>query len=59
MTDNCIKQIEELEKNDETFERLSVEQLLYSAIKGSGIEDVKYVLDNTNWDEMILKGKQL
>ena len=32
MTDNCIKQVEKLEKENEAFERLSAEQLLYSAI---------------------------
>ncbi len=59
MTDNCIKKVEELEKSSNAFDDLTVEQLLYSAIKGTSIEDVKYVIDNTDWAEMILKGKKL
>ena len=53
MTDNCIKVVDKLEEENEIFEGLSVEQLLYSAIKGSDIEDVKYVLENTDWSKVI------
>lgn len=51
MTDKCIKQVDQLQQDSEVFSDLSVEQLLYSAIVGAGIEDVKYVLENTDWSE--------
>ena len=53
MTEGCKKTIENLEKTNQVFNSLSVEQLLYSAIKGTSIEDVEYVLDNTNWKDYI------
>jgi len=63
MTPNCIKQIEKLEDECNAtvgdkflFTDLSAEQLLYAAIKGVGFDDVKYVLENTDWDKY-LKGK--
>lgn len=49
MTDNCIKEVDELQQSSEEFNDLSVEQLLYSAICGTDLEDVRYVLDNTDW----------
>ncbi len=53
MTKQCIQIVDKFEEDNEVFEGLSVEQLLYSAIKGSDIEDVRYVLENTKWDEWI------
>lgn len=52
MTKNCIDAVNEFEKENNTFADLSVEQLLYSAIKGTGIEDVKWVLESTDWEKL-------
>jgi hypothetical protein len=59
MTDNCIKKVHKMEEENEEFGDLSVEQLLYSAIKGSDFDDVKYVLEHTDWELMISKGKAI
>ena len=57
MTNSCIKTVHELSKASETFADLSIEQLLLAAINGSAgmVEDVRYVLENTNWEPHILK----
>jgi hypothetical protein len=51
MTDNCIKKVDALQQESEIFNELSVEQLLYSAVIGAGYDDVKYVLENTDWSK--------
>lgn len=51
MTPKCIKRVERLEAESTAFAELSVEQLLYAAIKGSGLDDVRHVLDTTDWDK--------
>lgn len=53
MTKNCIKIVNELDKTNEVFNSLSAEQLLYAAIKGTSLEDVRYVLEDTNWKDLI------
>lgn len=49
MTKDCIKQVDALQQESEAFNDLSVEQLLYSAISGTSLEDVRSVLENTDW----------
>jgi len=51
MTKNCIKQVKRLYKESEDFQDLSVEQLLYAAIVGTDYEEVKTVLETTNWSK--------
>ena len=45
MTKNCIKQVDDLQQESEVFCDLSVEQLLYAAIKGTSIEEVGYIFN--------------
>lgn len=49
------KDIEEIEKVDSLIEDLSVEQLLYVAIRDTDYKMVEYVLKNTNWEELFEK----
>lgn len=49
MTKDCIKKVDDLQQESNIFCDLSVEQLLYSAISGTDYEDVKHVLENTDW----------
>ena len=51
MTPNCMKEVKKLEEESQTFDSLSVEQLLYAAIVGTDLGEVKYVLENTDWAE--------
>jgi hypothetical protein len=51
MTNKCIKKVDALQQESEAFNDLSVEQLLYSAIIGTSYEDVKFVLENTDWSK--------
>ena len=51
MTNRCIKEIDGLQQENEAFSDLSIEQLLYSCIAGSGYEDTRFVLENTDWSE--------
>lgn len=53
MTPDCIKKVEGLYAKNEVFEDLSIEQLLYSAIKGTGLSEVKMVLDDTDWSKWL------
>lgn len=66
MTPDCIKRLEYLEDQATTiseadissdgvftFIDLSVEQLLYAAIKATSIEEVRAVLEVTDWDYWI------
>lgn len=50
MTPNCITQVEDLTKTNEVFAGLTVEQLLYAAIKDTDYETVLGVLTTTNWE---------
>lgn len=49
------KDIEEIEKVDSLIEDLSVEQLLYVAIRDTDYETVEIVLKTTNWEELFEK----
>lgn len=53
MTDNCIKDVLALQEKSEEFNDMTVEQLLYSCIAGTGVKDTLWVLMNTNWDEYL------
>ena len=53
MTPNCIQQIENLTKTNEVFAGLTVEQLLYAAIKDTDYETVMCVLQTTKWEVRI------
>jgi len=62
MTPECIQQIKDIENAEfETlagegpFTALSIEQLLYAAIKSTSIEEVRTVLEVTDWDRWIVK----
>ena len=58
MTESCIKIIDKLQQENEAFCDLSIEQLLYCCIVGSGYEDTKYVLENTDWSKWCPNVKQ-
>jgi len=49
MKKNDKKIVLDLQNESEIFCGLSVEQLLYAAIAGSDYEDVRVVLESTNW----------
>lgn len=51
MTPKCIKTIDQLQQDSEAFCDLSIEQLLYACIIGSGLEDTQYVLNHTDWSK--------
>lgn len=51
MTRKCIKQVQKLQQKNGKFNDLSVEQLLYAAIIGSDFEEVKTVLEITDWSK--------
>jgi len=51
MTPNCVKAVDNLQQESEAFNDLTVEQLLFAAICGAGLNDVKYVLEKTDWAE--------
>lgn len=55
MTPNCIKNVEKLYQENEVFQDLTIEQLLYSAIKGTGLDEVRRVLHLTDWSEWVDK----
>lgn len=50
MTDKCIERILRLRGTDD-FEDLSIEASLLECIEDVGLEDVKCVLDVTDWDK--------
>ena len=51
MTKGCKKQVHDLQNESETFSDLSLEQLLYAGIAGVDYEEVRMVLESTNWLE--------
>ena len=51
MTPKCVKEVHELELKSDAFADMTVEQLLYAAIIGSGYEEVVSVLVHTNWSK--------
>jgi hypothetical protein len=51
MTPNCTKVVDELIATNETFASLTVEQLLYAAIKDTDYETVFDILQTTDWNE--------
>ena len=53
MTPDCVYQVDEFEKSSEAFEGLTVEQLLYAAIKGSSYHEVYYTLKETDWTQYV------
>lgn len=64
MTPECIKQVRDLElselnslEGEGPFTSLTVEQLLYCAIKATDVETVRAVLDVTDWEEIIQSEK--
>lgn len=56
MTRDCVEEVIRFNEESERFDGLSVEQLLYAAILGAGLSDVKFVLENTDWG-MIMIGE--
>lgn len=50
MTPRCKTTVDELTKTNTVFADLSVEQLLYAAIKDTDYETVLHVLTTTEWD---------
>jgi len=59
MTENCIKTLKELRENNETFAGLSVEQLIFEAIRSVGPKEVKTVLEVTDWTKWMIKAHSL
>jgi len=59
MTDKCLETLKELRETNEAFEGLSAEQLILEAIRGTGIEDVRYLLKNTDWEQQLEKAAKL
>lgn len=57
MTPNCTKVVDELAKTNETFASLSVEQLLYAAVKDTDLETVLHVLLTTDWSATAQENK--
>ena len=51
MTKDCIKDVYKLQQESELFCDLTIEQLLFAAIIGSDFEEVKNVLEITNWSK--------
>jgi hypothetical protein len=51
MTPKCKTTVDELTKTNTVFAGLSVEQLLYAAIKDTDYETVMYVLTTTEWSK--------
>lgn len=51
MTKDCIKEVQKLAIESDIFSDLTVEQLLYAAIAGSDFDEVKSVLELTNWSK--------
>lgn len=51
MTPNCIKKVLDLQNECEKFNDLTVEQLLYAAIVGSDLDEVRRVLNSTDWNK--------
>ena len=49
MTPQCKVTVDELTASNETFAGLTVEQLLYAAIKDTDLETVLHVLLTTDW----------
>lgn len=49
MTNKCWKLANQF-KNDERYEGLSIEATLLVLIDDVGIDDVRYLLDNNNWE---------
>ena len=49
MTNKCRKLANQF-KNDERYEGLSIEATLLVLIDDVGIDDVRYLLDNNNWE---------
>lgn len=51
MTPECIRAVDDLQQESEAFCNLTIEQLLYAAISAlpDGVEEVRYVLDHTDW----------
>jgi len=52
MTQDCIDNLNKLRKENKTFEELTIEQLLFEAIRGSDLDEVKSCLNDTNWQEL-------
>lgn len=48
-----IKEVQELNQSNKIFRHLSVQQLLYAAISDAGISEVRSILDNTDWRELL------
>lgn len=51
MTYKNLSDLQELRKNPK-FSALTVEQLVYEAVRGSSIDEVKGVLETVNFDRL-------
>jgi len=49
MTPQCIQEVIDLERDSQEFADLTLEQLLFAAIKGSDPDEVVDILTNTDW----------
>jgi len=65
MTPECVMRVIDFEQDElardieAPFDSFSVEQLLLCAIKGAGLDDVKFVLENTDWDKWLKLAKEM
>lgn len=60
MTDSCLHSVHDLENESKRFGDMSVEQLLYAAIKATSHEEVASILTHTNWEsEIFPRAKEL
>jgi hypothetical protein len=49
MTENCIKEVLELQEESEIFSDMTIEQLLYACVAAVGVNETQSVLDTTDW----------
>ena len=57
MTKKCIEEVYEMQNKCEEFCDLTIEQLLFAAIIGSDYEEVKTVLESTDWSKYCVNEK--
>ena len=52
MTHDCVKQLDKLRRESEAFRNLSIEQLLYEAVRSSDFVEVETVLNDLKKSEL-------
>jgi len=59
MTSNCVRKCVEICELSSAVKGLSVEQLLLMAVEGSSVDEVRVVLDATNWPAFLSEMKMI